>query len=111
MEYLLRAKSDVSPRRYARVAGPFPGSHLGERETPVLVYDLNCGGGFINFVDGQPHASTLLIKIHLPEGPVTVNAETVYRHPAGVAVRFVDVDDDSITRLARTVSTLSWGSG
>ena len=56
------------------------------------------------------HKVALLIRINLPEGPVTVNAETVYRHPAGVAVRFVDVDDDSVTRLARTVNSLSWGA-
>lgn len=106
----LKADNDLSRRRYPRVAGPFPGSHLGEHETPVLVYDLNCGGGFINFSDNQPHTPTLLIRIHLPEGPITVNAETVYRHPAGLAVRFVDVDDDSGNRLERTVKTLSWGT-
>lgn len=106
----LKSEGELARRRYPRVAGPFPGSHLGDREIPVLVYDLNCGGGFINFADVQPQASTLLLKINLPEGPITVNAETVYRHPAGVAVRFVDLDDDSGTRLARTVSTLSWGS-
>jgi len=110
MENLLKGKGDLSQRRYPRVAGPFPGSHLGERETPVLVYDLNCGGCFINFSDHQPHASTLLIRIDLPEGPITVIAETVYRHPAGVAVRFVDVDDDSGSRLARMVRNLCWGS-
>ena len=96
-------------RRYVRVPGPFDGRLLGSHETPVLIYDLNYGGGFINFVDEQPQASTLLLRIHLPEGPITVNAETVYRHPSGVAVRFVDVDADSGTRLARTVETLSWG--
>jgi len=109
MENQLKGEGELARRRYPRVAGPFPGSQLGERETPVLVYDLNRGGGFINFPDEQPHAAALRIKIHLPEGPITVNAETVYRHPAGVAVRFVDVDDDSGTRLARMVSTFSWG--
>ena len=103
-------EGDLSRRRYPRVAGPFPGSHIGESETPVLVYDLNRGGGFINFLDDQPQASTLLIKIQLPEGPITVNAETVYRHPTGRAVRFVDVDHDSGTRLAETVRTLCWGA-
>ena len=109
METRVKSEGDISRRRYPRAAGPFAGSHLGERETPVLVYDLNFGGGFINFSDDQPQVSTLLVRIHLPEGPITVNAETVYRHPAGVAVRFVDVDDDSGIRLARTVNSLSWG--
>ena len=110
MENRLKDRVVVSRRRYARVAGPFPGIHIGERETPVLVYDLNSGGGFINFLDAQPHASTLRIKINLPEGPITVNAETVYRHPTGLAVRFVDVDNESGTRLARTVTSLCWGA-
>lgn len=105
----LKHQGDASRRRYPRIAGPFPGSHIGERETSVLVYDLNRGGGFINFLDDPPQASALLIKIELPEGPITVNAETVYRHPSGVAVRFVDVDDDAGTRLARTVKSLCWG--
>jgi hypothetical protein len=109
MENRLKDNGDLARRRYPRIAGPFPGSHIGDREAPVLIYDLNRGGGFVNFLDTQPNASSLLIKIHLPEGPITVNAETVYRHPAGVAVRFVDVDEDSGTRLARTVGTLCWG--
>ena len=74
----MKVKLILSRRRYPRAAGPFPGSHLGERETPVLVYDLNRGGGFIYFSDEQPEVSTLLVRIHLPEGPITVNAETVY---------------------------------
>ena len=75
-----------------------------------MAFDLNRGGGFINFLDDQPQASTLRIKIHLPEGPITVDADTVYRHPTGVAVRFVDVDDDSGARLTCTVRTLCWAS-
>ena len=110
MNNRLEHEGNLSRRRYPRIAGPFPGSHIGERETSVLIYDLNRGGGFINFLDDQPQASTLLIKIHLPEGPITVNAEAVYRHPSGVAVRFVDVDDDSGARLASTVGTMCWGS-
>jgi PilZ domain len=110
MENRLNDTTDLSRRRYPRVAGPFLGNHLGERQTPVLIYDLNRGGGFINFVDDQPHAPTLRLQIHLPEGPITVNAETVYRHPAGVAVRFVDVDEDAATRLTRTVGALCWGT-
>jgi hypothetical protein len=35
-----------------------------------------------------------------------VNAETVYRHQFGVAVRFVDVDADTAARLTRTVDAL-----
>jgi len=95
-------------RRYVRVRGPFDGYNLGWPQTPVLVYDLNLGGGFVNFGDEQPNEWTLLLKIDLPqEGPITVNAETVYRHQFGVAVRFVEVDADTAARLLRTVDAYS----
>ena len=101
-------KRVIPTRRYVRVRGPFDGYNLGLPQTPVLVYDLNLGGGFVNFGDEQPSDWTLLLKIDLPqEGPITVNAETVYRHQFGVAVRFVDVDADTAARLARTVDAFS----
>ena len=101
-------KRIIPTRRYVRVRGPFDAYNLGFPQTPVLIYDLNLGGGFVNFGDEQPRDWTLLLKIDLPhEGPVTVNAETVYRHQFGVAVRFVDVDADTAARLARTVDAFS----
>ena len=93
-------------RRYVRVRGPFDGYHLGTR-TPVLVYDLNLGGGFVNFGEKQPAEATLTLNIDLPRGPITVNAEMVYRDQAGVAVRFVDVDRDTAALLVSTVEALS----
>jgi hypothetical protein len=94
-------------RRYVRVRGPFDAYHLGLPRTPVLIYDLNVGGGFVNFADDQPKGATLDLRILLPqEGAITVHAEAVYRHQFGVAVRFVDVDDDTATRLARTIDAL-----
>ncbi len=96
-----------SSRRYVRVAGPFDGCRLGFPKTPVLVYDLNLGGGFVSFLHEQPNAATLQLKIDLPqEGPITVNAETVYCHQFGVAVRFVDVDPETTARLERTVAAM-----
>ena len=99
-------KSGHSTRRYVRVRGPFDGYHLGTK-TPVLVYDLNLGGGFVNFGDEQPAEATLTLNIDLPRGLITVNAETVYRDPSGVAVRFVDVDRDTAALLVSTVESLT----
>ena len=97
-----------STRRYVRVRGPFDGDHLGEPRTPVLVYDLNLGGGFVSFGEEQPSDATLTLQINLlREGPVTVNAEAVYRDAKGVAVRFVDVDRDTAARLTRTIDALT----
>lgn len=99
-------KSGHSTRRYVRVRGPFDGYHLGTK-TPVLIYDLNLGGGFVNFGDQQPAEATLTLNIDLPTGLITVNAETVYRDPSGVAVRFVDVDRDTAALLVSTVQALT----
>src|SRR5436189_6365516 len=95
---------DFQPtRRYVRVRGPFDADHLDTPRTPVLIYDLNLGGGFVDFGEVGPTGATLRLRFDLPrEGPITVNAETVYREKSGVAVRFVDLDRDSASRLART---------
>jgi hypothetical protein len=98
-----------STRRYVRVRGPFDADHLDTPRTSVLIYDLNLGGGFVNFgADEPPASATLRLKINLPrEGPFTVNAEAVYRDGSGVAVRFVDLDRDSLMRLARTIDAMT----
>ena len=91
-------------RRYPRAVGPFNGYHLGLRKTPVLIFNLNLGGGFVNFTEGQPAGSTLVLTIDLQqEGRITVKAETVYRDASGIAVRFVDLDADGSERLRRAV--------
>ena len=101
-------KSAHSTRRYVRVRGPFDGDHLDTPRTQVLIYDLNLGGGFVNFGDEQPTGATLRLKIDLlREGPITVNAEAVYRDASGVAVRFVDLDRDAAARLTRTIDALT----
>ena len=98
-------KSDT--RRYVRAVGPFNGYHLGLRKTPILIFNLNLGGGFVNFTDEQPSGTTFVLTIDLQmEGRVTVKAETVYRDPAGIAVRFVDLDADGSARLARAVERM-----
>ena len=101
-------KDSGPARRYARVRGPFDADHLDGDGTPVLVYDLNLGGGFVKFGEERPMGATLRLKIDLPrEGPITVNAEALYRDASGIAVRFVDLDRDSATRLARTIDALT----
>jgi hypothetical protein len=101
-------KRHGSTRRYVRVRGPFDGDSLDIPSRPVLIYDLNLGGGFVNFGDEPPIAATLTLRIDLPyEGPITVNAEAVYCGANGVAVRFVDLDRDAAARLERTIDTLT----
>lgn len=90
-------------RRFPRVHGPFFG-YYETPETPVLIYDLNLGGGFVNFGGEQPGAFEFLLCIALPlHGLITVHSETVYRHESGIAVRFVNMDADTSLRLSSTV--------
>jgi hypothetical protein len=99
-------------RRYVRIHGPFDGYHLGMPKTPVLIYDLNLGGGLVNFTGQQPAAAELVLRIDLPqEGRITVNAEALYRDTFGVAVRFIDLDQDTSARLVRTVDALKEEGG
>lgn len=91
-------------RRHARAASPFHGYHVGRRQTPVQIFNLNVGGGFVNFTDAPPASSTFVLTIELPDdGRITAIAETVYSDPAGVAVRFVELDADISVRLARAI--------
>lgn len=93
-------------RRFPRARGPFDGYQLGPLR-PVLIYDLNLGGGLVNFGGEAPAAVDFVLKVALPlEGVITVRAETVYRHESEVAVRFVDMDADTHRRLARALDAL-----
>ena len=90
-------------RRYERVTGPFDGLLEG----PVLVYDLNLGGCFINSSRESPNGEVSVLKINLlGEGWITVNAETLHRLQHGYGVRFVDLDSDTGARILRTVEAL-----
>jgi hypothetical protein len=90
-------------RRYERVTGPFD----GVLEEPVLVYDLNLGGCFINSSQQSPAGTISLLKIDLgEEGWITVKAETLHHLAHGFGVCFLDLDTDSSSRIARTVDAL-----
>jgi len=92
-----------SRRRYERATGPFD----GRLEDPVLIYDLNLGGCFINSSRETPIGTILELTISLPqEGSITVSAETLHLHQHGFAVRFLDLDPDAAARIARTVEAL-----
>ena len=94
-------------RRYPRAVGPFNGFHLGLRKTPVLIFNLNVGGGFVNFTEEQPTGKTFALTIDLEvEGRISVLADTVYRDSTGIAVRFVDLDADASDMVARAVDRM-----
>ena len=73
----------------------------------MLVYDLNVGGCFVNSSQESLEGTTSILKINLPqEGWITVNAETLYRLEHGFAVRFLTLDNDTESRIARPVNAL-----
>jgi hypothetical protein len=91
-------------RRHVRAVSPFHGYHLGRRKTPILIFNLNVGGGFVNFPDEPPASATFVLTIDLPDdGRMTAIAEAVYREAAGIAVRFVGLDADTSDRLTRAI--------
>lgn len=94
----------INSRRYVRALGPFNGYHLGLHKSPILVFNLNVGGGYVTFPDGQPAAAAFVLTIELgQQGRITAKAETVYRDSSGIAVRFIGLDADSSNRLGRAV--------
>ena len=107
-------KSTQSTRRYVRVRGPFDGDHLDAPRTPVLIYDLNLGCGFVNFGERKLTGATLTLRIDLPrEGPIMVNAEAVEGSGMGVARPFpsrhpslrIAVERDRFRGMASRVKT------
>ena len=93
-------EGEKTRRRYDRATGPFD----GRLDDAVLVYDLNVGGCFINSPLEPADGTVLMLTIDLTtEGSIRVNAETLYRHQFGFAVRFVDLDAGTSARIARTV--------
>ena len=95
-------EAERTRRRYERATGPFDGLLEGR----VLIYDLNVGGCYVNSPLEPAEGTTLILKIQLPEeGWIDVNAEALYRLQHGFAVQFLDLDDDTASRIARTVAT------
>jgi len=92
-----------SRRRYDRVTGSFDGVLGG----PVVVYDLNLGGCFVNSAQPSPDGTISILKINLGEqGWITVNAETLHHLEHGFGVCFRNLDNDAASRIARTVDAM-----
>jgi len=98
----------IDRRRHDRVRGPFDGFRVGALETPVRIYDLSCGGCFINSLHEQGQGVSFTLKIELPyEGWIRLRAESIYHRPDyGFAVRFTQMSDDVAQRLERAIDAL-----
>ena len=102
------ASDKSNPRKHVkrapRVNGPFSGRRVGELTTDLSIHDLSITGCLIeSFHEVQP-GRRLTLEIDVPEGTITLAAETVYtRADYGYAVKFVDVSPQVRVVLARTV--------
>lgn len=95
-------------RRFPRALAPFSGHHLGVRNSPIQIFNLNVGGGFVTFADEPPADATFVLSIDLAEaGQVTILVETVYRDTSGVAVRFLDLDAEASHQITHAVERSS----
>ena len=95
-------------RESDRVPGPFDAWRVGFLQTPVRIYDISLGGCFVHAMHEQEPGVIVMLQIQLPlEGTLQLKAETLYRRPGfGFAVRFIDMDDQTRTRLARALQAL-----
>jgi PilZ domain-containing protein len=91
----------INRRRDARIPGPFDAWRVGMIDTPLRIFDLSVGGCFVDAMHEQPPGTRLTIKVALPRiGTLTVRGETLYeRNGFGFAVRFVDVDAETMSLL------------
>ncbi len=103
-----RVEANVDRRQHDRIAGPFDGVRLGALETAVRIFDLSRGGCFVNALHEQKPGVRFKIRIDLPHvGETTLTVETLYQRSGfGFAVRFVDLDDETLARLDQVVDGL-----
>lgn len=102
------AEATLDRRRHIRLAGPFDGFRVGALETPLNIFDLSRGGCFVNATHEQRTGIRFVMKIDLPYvGLIRLKAETLHRRSGfGFAVRFVDVDDETASRLDEVLEQL-----
>jgi hypothetical protein len=92
-----------------QAAGPVDGYRLGATDVPVRIYDLSLEGCLVELSFGTLSGSRgIRLQIDLPdEGWTVVHCETL--HIAGhnaFAVKFVRLDDDTRSRIARAIDRL-----
>lgn len=97
--------SFLARRRSPRIEGPFDARRLGLISSPLRVTDLSVGGCLIESLVEEKAGRKLDLEIDLPHvGTLQVSAIILYIRPEhGFAVRFVDVDDVTRTRLESVV--------
>jgi hypothetical protein len=101
-------EATIDRRRHDRIAGPFDGVRVGALETALNIFDLSLGGCFVNATHEQAAGVRFVMKIALPYvGLITLKAETLsQRSELGFAVRFVDLNEETASRLDQALQQL-----
>src|SRR5215218_8693770 len=93
-------------RRYARHPGPFKARCPGRECTQLRVMDLGLGGCFILVGSERTAGETFQIQIELGDaGVLDVSATLLYHTFNGSAVTFLDLNQNALTQIARTVAS------
>jgi PilZ domain-containing protein len=102
------AEATIDRRRHDRIAGPFDGVRVGALETALSIFDLSLGGCFVNATHEQAPGVRFVMKIALPYvGLITLKVETLsQRSEFGFAVRFVDLNEETASRLDQALQQL-----
>jgi hypothetical protein len=101
------SKNAIERRQHDRVRGPFEGVRVDALRTPVRIFDLSLGGCFVTALHDQQPGITMVIRIQLPYvGPIAMKAVTLYRRPGGFAVKFVDMNGQTVRRLGHALDQL-----
>jgi hypothetical protein len=95
-------------RKAPRVPGPFSGRRLGALSVPLHIHDLSVGGCLIESYYEGTVGKQINIEIELPYvGWVRLRAEILYTRPDyGFAVKFVDIPDETLGKLAGVIDRL-----
>jgi len=102
------AKGGVENRLNPRVPGPFEGHRVDLLTTPLRIHDLSRSGCLIQWYHEQTPGRRFTLEVNLPEvGWLRLEAEPVYnRTDYGFAVRFVDVEPETLATLDRVIGLL-----
>ena len=101
------AEEAINRRQHDRVRGPFDASRIGALETPLRIFDLSRGGCFVNAMHEQTPGVSFTMRLDLPyAGPVMLKAVTLYARAGGFAVQFLDLNDETVGRLAQALDQL-----
>ena len=94
-----------APRAKCVLDGSWSGVSVGGS---VRISDVSATGCFIETLATPQQGERVRVQLHLPQGPLSLNAEVTYVEPRmGFGMRFIDVDPGTAEILTDAVAHLS----